>query len=563
MTKDTTNDRKHAPIFLFSNWRTGGTALAFAFRKSPAFHVYTEPFNPTLHNPDLARRAQTTDWPSKHPPGERYFTEFEDFFGKDDFVFPRFEDIPYVLNAEDECPPLEDYLRALIDHAQQHGRTPVFKLEQGEGAAPWFAAKFPEAVRIGLSRNRVAQLVSWMEQASNGNHLFFSLAHKLIHENVEFFGREDFSQFIVGDVEGYEAVFNLFRNQIETQHSAFMHFCLDVSPESPESIEQQLDRVKRFDAFRLDLWESTLRYVRSSLAREPVIASKLSDLKRLIAAQRRLEEMELQSQRAHDLEEQIRHLEAHAGALETELENRRSVEEAAVMDLLAALMHRFRLRLGALMSRLRKSRASQSANDVFERIYSTNYWRGESRSGQGSDLIQTAIIRKEIPKLLEEFSIKSMVDVPCGDFYWMKEVKLPVNYIGADIVTDMIRVNDKEYGNDLRKFRQLDVCKDELPCVDLVFSRDLLVHLSYEDIRRALQNMKESGSTWLLTTTFTGRNSNTDIPTGDWRTLNLELPPFNFPAPVRLINEGCTQFDGDYNDKSLGLWKLQDLVLWQ
>jgi len=203
-----------------------------------------------------------------------------------------------------------------------------------------------------------------------------------------------------------------------------------------------------------------------------------------------------------------------------------------------------------------------ATHEIFDGIYKTNYWRGESRSGEGSDLIQTQQIREVFPVLLKSLGAKSMLDIPCGDYYWMQHVNLPVTYIGADIVQQVVKINNEKYSDIHHKFMNLDVCTDELPKVDLIFSRDLLVHLCYNDIRRTLQNMKKSGATWLLTTTFTGRGSNTDIKTGDWRTLNLQLTPFNFPEPVSIINEGCTQFNGDYSDKSLGLWKLQDLELW-
>jgi len=203
-----------------------------------------------------------------------------------------------------------------------------------------------------------------------------------------------------------------------------------------------------------------------------------------------------------------------------------------------------------------------ATHEIFDGIYKTNYWRGESRSGEGSDLIQTQQIREVLPSLLKNLGAKSMLDIPCGDYYWMQHVELPVAYTGADIVQEVVNINNEKYSDSHHKFLHLDVCSNKLPQVDLIFARDLLVHLSYDDIRRALQNMKESGSTWLLTTTFTVRDSNIDIKTGDWRTLNLQLKPFNFPEPVKIINEGCTQFSGDYNDKNLGLWKLQDLELW-
>lgn len=209
----------------------------------------------------------------------------------------------------------------------------------------------------------------------------------------------------------------------------------------------------------------------------------------------------------------------------------------------------------------RRLNSKNATREIFDGIYNTNYWRGESRSGEGSDLIQTQQIREALPVLLKSLGARSMLDIPCGDYYWMQHVDLPVAYIGADIVQEVVKVNNEKYSDNQHIFMSLDVCTDVLPKVDLIFARDLLVHLSYNDIRRALQNMKKSGSTWLLTTTFTGRDSNTDITTGDWRTLNLQVTPFNFPQPVKIINEGCTQFNNDYNDKSLGLWKLEDLKL--
>jgi hypothetical protein len=48
-----------------------------------------------------------------------------------------------------------------------------------------------------------------------------------------------------------------------------------------------------------------------------------------------------------------------------------------------------------------------------------------------------------------------------------------------------------------------------------------------------------------------------------WRPLNLELPPFNFPKPVKLINEQCTEGNGEYTDKHLGLWFLDEVdTIW-
>ena len=67
---------------------------------------------------------------------------------------------------------------------------------------------------------------------------------------------------------------------------------------------------------------------------------------------------------------------------------------------------------------------------------------------------------------------------------------------------------------------------------------------------------KESGSTYLLSTTFTDTTENDDIAAGWWRPLNLTLPPFNLPDPLDYIEDADS--DDVYEDKVLALWKIID-----
>jgi 2-polyprenyl-3-methyl-5-hydroxy-6-metoxy-1,4-benzoquinol methylase len=203
----------------------------------------------------------------------------------------------------------------------------------------------------------------------------------------------------------------------------------------------------------------------------------------------------------------------------------------------------------------------KDAEQVFTDIFSNNAWGGkDSVSGRGSDLHQTRIVIKELPPLFREIGISTVLDIPCGDFHWMKSVDLAgIDYTGADIVDDLIENNTAQYGNDNVHFQKIDLIKDKLPKKDLVFCRDCLVHLSFDDIFCVFDNLSHSQSGYLLATTFPERTENQDIATGQWRVLNLELAPFNLPAPLRIINEGCTEDDGAYADKSLGLWSMADI----
>jgi SAM-dependent methyltransferase len=196
----------------------------------------------------------------------------------------------------------------------------------------------------------------------------------------------------------------------------------------------------------------------------------------------------------------------------------------------------------------------------FTRKYLSNAWNSpESRSGPGSTLQNTTVLRRELPKLLQQFHIKRLLDIPCGDFHWMKETELDLEeYIGADVVEEIIGVNRLKYSAQNRRFVVLDITDTALPKVDLIVCRDCLVHFDFRHIRSALKRIVESGSTFFLSTTFTTRDRNVDILTGEWRPLNLEAPPFGFPQPLLLINEQSAE-EGEA-DKSFGLWRISDIA---
>lgn len=192
---------------------------------------------------------------------------------------------------------------------------------------------------------------------------------------------------------------------------------------------------------------------------------------------------------------------------------------------------------------------------IFTEIYEKNMWTDkESRSGTGSSLKKTMSLRKALPQLFKDYSINSILDIPCGDFNWMREVNLKsISYIGADIVEEINQNNIKKYSAENKKFVKMDILKDNLPKVDLIFCRDLFIHLSYEDIFKAVTNIKKSGSKFLLTTSFMAEKKNKNCSTGGWHPINLLIKPFSFPNPLKMIDEE------DIKRRSLLLWNISDL----
>ena len=200
--------------------------------------------------------------------------------------------------------------------------------------------------------------------------------------------------------------------------------------------------------------------------------------------------------------------------------------------------------------------------DVFGRMWRENSWGdAESRSGTGSNLMQTAFLRDALPKLLQDLRVRFLLDIPCGDFRWMKEVHLPrgLVYVGADIIEQIVTTDNDKYADNTISFLKRDILRDALPKADLVLCRDCLVHFSFADIFGAICNLKRSGSKYLLVTHFADDRQNSDIITGQWRPLNLTRAPFKFPPPRRVIDERCTEAEGRYRDKELALWRLEDL----
>ena len=207
----------------------------------------------------------------------------------------------------------------------------------------------------------------------------------------------------------------------------------------------------------------------------------------------------------------------------------------------------------------------RSAADVFTEIYRNNRWQGsESRSGEGSSLRQTASLVSQLPHVFRHLNVGSMLDIPCGDFHWMAQVDLnDVDYTGADIVHDVIAANASQHGSVDKRFAVIDICGGPLPRADMVFCRDCMVHLPFPMLAQAIAQIRASGATYLMATTFPATSENRDIALGDFRPLNLQRPPFNFPKPIEVIEENCTEGEGAHADKSMGIWLVADLPMLQ
>lgn len=178
-------------------------------------------------------------------------------------------------------------------------------------------------------------------------------------------------------------------------------------------------------------------------------------------------------------------------------------------------------------------------SDTFTSIYKQNLWGdSESVSGAGSTLEYTENLRKDLPKLIKKFKIKSILDAPCGDFNWMKEVlpELDVKYIGSDIVKSLIDKLNETYGQDNLNFSVLDITHDGLPSADLMICRDCLFHLHPDSVRQFFINFANSDIEYLLTTTHINKDNEFSnvrkMRSGDFKRIDLFSHPYNLDSNV-------------------------------
>lgn len=132
--------------------------------------------------------------------------------------------------------------------------------------------------------------------------------------------------------------------------------------------------------------------------------------------------------------------------------------------------------------------------ETFEYIYKNHSWGGKGYySGVGS--YETAYIEpycKLLRDFIKEHNITQICDLGCGDFQvaarWVTE---EFHYEGVDIVKEMIDSHNIMYGSDRVHFSCLDIVDDPLPEASLCVIRQVLQHLSNEEIMKILTKLKQ------------------------------------------------------------------------
>lgn len=134
-----------------------------------------------------------------------------------------------------------------------------------------------------------------------------------------------------------------------------------------------------------------------------------------------------------------------------------------------------------------------SNEQVFARIYERGVWgRLEDPgrpfySGTGSNRDnETAAYVRAVGDFLCSFPVKpSVVDLGCGDFAVGSQIReFCGHYVACDVVPSLIDFNKRRFENLDVDFRSLDLVKDELPAGHIALVRQVLQHLSNDQIGR-------------------------------------------------------------------------------
>jgi O-methyltransferase len=188
---------------------------------------------------------------------------------------------------------------------------------------------------------------------------------------------------------------------------------------------------------------------------------------------------------------------------------------------------------------------------IFQMIYRRGLWgedgTGPFFSGVGSRGAAATAYVDCMAELLADCTEKAqrpitVVDLGCGDFAIGRELiaRVPsLNYIGGDIVPELIEHHTKAHSTDRVRFQAVDIVAERLPAGDVCLVRQVLQHLSNDDIQHVLPKLEKYRTIYISEgqPMIVEGPVNPDKPAGsgvrfDWRTgrgrgLELDQPPFN------------------------------------
>ena len=196
-------------------------------------------------------------------------------------------------------------------------------------------------------------------------------------------------------------------------------------------------------------------------------------------------------------------------------------------------------------------------------------WGGtqERTSGWGSYGDHATRYIDFVISFIRENGVNSALDIGCGDFHIGQKICTNVDrYIAADVSAVIIERNRAEFQRfQNTEFTVLDVCAYKLPHADLVTIREVLQHLSNDDISAALSNIENATPRFVLVTEHLPDEKflqapNLDKPSGPnirnpfGSGVFIDKPPFNRSGKV-VLSVKHPSFKGSPSHLVTYLWE--------
>lgn len=208
--------------------------------------------------------------------------------------------------------------------------------------------------------------------------------------------------------------------------------------------------------------------------------------------------------------------------------------------------------------RYTKHTSERDMTGIFSQIYANGAWvmreGQDSLSGVGSTQGATGALAVQLSEFLREVGCRRLVDIGCGDFNWMRTVQGDFDYLGIDVVPQVVAENSAHYASERRRFACMDATTTPIEAGDVAVCREVLFHLSFRDGLRLLSNVRAAGFRHVLITHDRSVWFNADIRSGDFRRINLRKSPYGLPRPQRELTD-----DKVATGRVLAVWRASDL----
>ena len=173
-------------------------------------------------------------------------------------------------------------------------------------------------------------------------------------------------------------------------------------------------------------------------------------------------------------------------------------------------------------------------DNKFDEIYKQKVWSGKDGSvplsGPGSLVESSLPVIDFINQRVENHQIGSVLDLGCGDLTYISTIENiksgALQYTGVDVSEYILKENEKRYP--WFNGKSMDITEAQVFDADLIIIKDILFHLTNEQITALFDNLAVSRFNFCIITTMNNRSnvSRKLDPRHNYANVNIRMAPF-------------------------------------